>query len=339
MSKVRWGVISTANIGLAKVIPGMQKGRHTAVTAIASRDQSRADAAAAMLGLAKAYGSYEALLADPDVDVVYIPTPNHLHVPLALQSIDAGKHVLVEKPVALDATQARELAAAAAAHPTLKIMEAFMYRHHPQWVMAKELATNGSIGELRTVQTAFSYYNVDPANVRNMGSLGGGGGLMDIGCYPISLSRFLFDAEPSRVAAIVDVDPAFNVDRLASGIMDFGRGTATFTVGTQIVPYQRVTIFGTDGCVEIEIPFNAPPSGSHCLWHRRGDETTTHDVGGHDQYTIQGDLMSRAILDDAPVPTPIGDAVANMAVIDAMFESAKTRSWVLGPGSRVPGTR
>lgn len=328
MKKVRWGIVSTADIGMRKVTPAMQRGRFMEVTAIASRDRTRADQAARQLGIPKAYGSYEALLADPDIDAVYIPLPNHLHVPMALKAIEAGKHALIEKPVALDAAEAGRLLEAARRHPRLKVMEAFMYRHHPQWITARELVTTGQIGRLRTVQTLFSYNNTDPANVRNMGDIGGGGGLMDIGCYAISLSRFLFGAEPTRVVGVVELDPAFNVDRLASGMLDFSEGTATFTVGTQIAPFQRVNIFGTEGDVEIEVPFNAPPHGSHRLWHRRHGQTTTIEVGGHDQYTIQGDLFSRAVLDDTPVPTPLTDAVANMHVIDALFESHREKTWV-----------
>ena len=328
MSKIRWGVLSTANIGLKKVIPAMQRGEHSTVTAIASRDRSRAAGAASKLGIPKSYGSYEALLADREVDAVYIPTPNHLHVPLSLAAIDAGKHVLVEKPVALDAGEAQQLLDAADAHPRLKVMEAFMYRHHPQWVMARELALSGQIGDLRTVNSFFSYYDVDPANVRNMGDIGGGGGLMDIGCYPVSLSRFIFGAEPTRVVGLAEFDPAFNVDILASGILEFATGTATFTCSTQLSPYQRVNIYGTEGDIEIEIPFNAPPAGSHRLWHRRGGKTTESEVGGHDQYTIQGDLFSKAILDDTPVPTPLSDAVANMRVIDDLFRSSSTGGWI-----------
>ena len=328
MKKVRWGVVSTANIGVAKVIPGMQRGQFSEVTAIASRDRARAEAAAAKLGIPKAYGSYDELFADPEIDAIYNPTPNHLHVPLSIRAIQAGKHVLVEKPVALDADEARLLAREAARHPHLKVMEAFMYRFHPQWIRAKALVDEGQIGELRTIQTCFSYYGDDPMNVRNQKDLGGGGGLMDIGCYPISLSRWIWGAEPSRVVGTVDVHPACGGDVLASGVMDFGRGTATFTVGTLITPYQRVTIFGTEGYVELEIPFNALPNGPHRLWHKRGSTLTTHDVGHHDQYTSQADVLSRAILDDAPVPTPLDDAVANMRVIDAMFRSASEGKWI-----------
>jgi predicted dehydrogenase len=328
MSKVRWGIISTANIGVAKVIPAMQRGRYSAVTALSSRDLARAEAAARALGVPKAYGSYEALLEDPDIDAVYIPLPNHLHVPWSLEALRAGKHVLVEKPVALDAREAEALRDEAARHPDLKVMEAFMYRFHPQWVKARELVLDGQIGELRTIQTCFSYYDDDPMNVRNMAEIGGGGGLMDIGCYPISLSRFIFGAEPARVIGTVEVHPSFKVDVLASAMMEFGRGTSSFTCGTLLTPYQRVTIFGTEGFVELEIPFNAPPGESHRLWHRRGAALTTLDVGRQDQYTIQGDLFSRAILDDTPVPTPLSDAVANMRVIDALFRSAAERAWV-----------
>jgi len=328
MEKLRWGVISTANIGLKKVIPGMQRGQHSAVTAIASREKGKAQNAAAALGIPKSYGSYEALLEDREVDAVYIPLPNHLHVPLSLSAIDAGKHVLVEKPVGLDAGEAQQLLDAAMQHPKLKVMEAFMYRHHPQWVKARELALTGQIGDLRTIHSFFSYHDVNPMNVRNMGDIGGGGGLMDIGCYPVSLSRFIFGAEPNRVVGHAEFDPVFKVDILASGILEFATGTATFTCSMQLSPYQRVSIFGTEGDIEIEIPFNAPPSGSHRVWHRRGGQTTTIEVGGHDQYTIQGDLFSKAVLDDTPVPTPLTDSVANMRVIDDLFRSSATRSWV-----------
>ncbi len=328
MKKVRWGIISTANIGMVKVIPAMQRGQFSEVTAISSRDQGKAEAAARALGIPKAYGSYEALLDDPDIDAIYNPTPNHLHVPWSIRAIQAGKHVLVEKPVALDAAEAIALQREAARHPQVKVMEAFMYRFHPQWVRAKALVDEGQIGELRTIQTTFSYFGNDPGNVRNQKDIGGGGGLMDIGCYPISLSRWIWGAEPSRVVGTVEVHPAFGVDVLASALMDFGGGTATFTVGTLITPFQRVTILGTEGYVEIEIPFNALPDGPHRVWHKRGSSVTTYDVGNHDQYTTQGDLFSRAILDDTPVPTPLDDAVGNMRVIDALFKSAAEERWV-----------
>jgi len=329
MNKIRWGILSTARIGTKQVIPAMQQGQYCEVTAISSRDMDRAQAAAETLGIPKAYGSYEELLADPEIDAVYNPLPNHLHVPWSIKALEAGKHVLCEKPIALTAAEGQQLVDAARQHPHLKVMEAFMYRHHPQWQLAKRLVNEGQIGELRTIQTIFSYYLVDPKNVRNQADIGGGG-LMDIGCYAISLSRFIFDAEPERVVGIVEFDPLFETDRLASAIMDFGRGTATFTCGTQLESYQRVNILGTKGRVEIEIAFNAPPDRPCRLWHQRGDTVEEILLPVVDQYTIQGDLFSQAILNDAPVPTPIEDAVANMQVIERIFESAREGAWSVG---------
>jgi predicted dehydrogenase len=327
MSKVRWGILSTAGIGTEKVIPAMQRGEYCEVAAIASRSRETAAAAAARLGIAKAYGSYEELLADPDIDAVYNPLPNHLHVPWSVRALEAGKHVLCEKPIGLTSAEAQELVEAGRRHPHLKLMEAFMYRHHPQWRRALQIVSGGGIGELRTVHSFFSYYNDDPANIRNQADIGGGG-LMDIGCYNISLSRLLFGTEPRRVLGIVEYDPQLQVDRLASGVLDFGRGTATFTCSTQLTPYQRVNIFGTTGRVEIEIPFNAPPDRPCRMWHQteRGIEEIVLDTV--DQYTIQGDLFARTVLDDTPVPTPIEDAVANMRVLEAVVESSRVGGWV-----------
>lgn len=244
MKKIRWGVMSTARIGTETVIPAMQLGKYSRVTAIASRQLEKAQAQARKLGIKKAYGSYEELLADPDIDAVYIPLPNHLHVPWAIKALNAGKHVLCEKPIGLSAAEAQVLLDTARKFPRLNVMEAFMYRHHPQWQWAKQKVSEGKIGELRTIQTFFSYYNADPENIRNKADIGGGG-LMDIGCYCISLSRFIFGAEPWRVCGIIEEDPNMKVDRLTSGILEFSRGTSTFTCATQLVPYQRVNIFGT----------------------------------------------------------------------------------------------
>ena len=332
MSKIRFGILSTAKIGAIKVIPAMQRGAFTEVTAIASRDSAKAQAVAAQLGIPKAYGSYEELLADPEVDAVYNPLPNHLHVLWAIKAIEAGKHVLCEKPIGLSSDEGRQLVEAARKHPKLKVMEAFMYRHHPQWRRARQIVEEGGVGELRTIHSFFSYFNSDPANIRNQPEIGGGG-LMDIGCYNVSLARFIFGAEPQRVFGIVEADPEFGTDRLASGILDFGRGdfgrgTSTFTCSTQLAPYQRVTIFGTTGYVEIEIPFNAPPDKPCRLWHqtKAGIEEIGFEVC--DQYTIQGDLLAQAILNDSDVPTPLDDAVANMRAIEAVKESARIGSWV-----------
>ena len=330
MSKIRWGVLSTAKIGREKVIPATQVSETGVVTTIASRELSNATTIAKQLGIEKAYGSYEELLADPEIDAIYNPLPNHLHVPWTLRAMAAGTHVLCEKPIALSSAEAEQLVEAAESHPELKVMEAFMYRFHPQWQTVRQLVHDGRIGELRTIHTSFSYFNDDPKNYRNHLEMGGGG-LMDIGCYPISLSRFIFGAEPARVLGEVHFDSDFGVDTLSSAVLKFEGGTSTFTCGTQLAPYQRVNIFGATGRIEIEIPFNAPPDRPCRLWLQPGGqsdmkiEEILFDVC--DQYTLQADAFGRAILDDTPVPTPLADAVANMRVIERILASAETRSW------------
>src|SRR5580693_3860539 len=254
MTKVRWGILSTAKIAVTKVIPGMQKGVWSEVTAIASRDRDRAEDAARTLGIPKSYGSYEELLADPEIEAVYNPLPNQLHVPWTIKAAEAGKHVLCEKPLGLNANDARALLSARD-RAGVKIGEAFMVRTHPQWVRTREIIESGRIGTLRSVMGFFSYFNRDPANIRNMLECGGGG-LMDIGCYPITSSRFVFREEPVRVMGLIERDPEWKIDRLASAILDFPSGQSIFTCSTQLVPYQRMQFFGTQGRVEVEIPFN-----------------------------------------------------------------------------------
>ncbi len=327
MTKLRWGVLSTANIAVSKVIPALQKSDMLEVTAIASRDPGRARAVAERLRIPNAYGSYQELLASPEVDVVYNPLPNHLHVAWSLKAIEAGKHVLCEKPIGLTAEEGERLLAAAAARPELKVMEAFMYRFHPQWQALKAIVDEGGIGELRTIQSFFSYFKLDPDNIRNRADAGGGG-LMDIGCYNISLSRFLFGSEPRRLVATVEFDPELEIDRLASVILDFGRGTSTFTCSTQLAPHQHVEVFGTEGRLGLEIPFNAPQDGPARLRHQRAGDTVERVFDGVDQYTLQAEALTRAIQEGAPVPTPLEDAVANMRVLEAVFGSGRSGEWV-----------
>jgi predicted dehydrogenase len=322
MSKIRWGILSTAKIAREKVIPAMQRGKHCEVVAIASRDLQLATETASRLHIPAVYGSYEELLNDKNVDAVYIPLPNHLHVEWAIKSIQAGKHVLCEKPIGLSSAEALQLQQAAAEKPELSVMEAFMYRFHPQWEVAKELVDDKRIGELKTVHSFFSYYNADPNNIRNQKAMGGGG-MMDIGCYCVSLARFLFNSEPLRVFSHVTIDPVLQTDTMASGILEFSTGTATFTCSTQLMPYQRVQILGTEGRIEIEIPFNAPPNHSTRLvvYTKSGEEEMTFEPV--DQYTLQGDLFAQSILTGTPAPTPLEDAINNMKVIEAVFASAK----------------
>jgi len=329
-TKVRWGVLSTAAIGVKKVIPAMQKGEWSEVTAIASRDIHKAEAVAQALGIARAYGSYEELLADPQIEAIYNPLPNQLHVPWSIKAAEAGKHVLCEKPLSLTVSEARTLLAVQD-RTGLKMGEAFMVRTHPQWLRARELVKSGRIGPLRSMVGFFSYFNINPANIRNIPECGGGA-LMDVGCYPITTSRFMFGEEPSRVLGLVERDPVMKVDRLTSAILDFPSGQSTFTCSTQLVPYQRMQFLGTKGRIEIEIPFNAPNDRPCRIFIDDGGELfgsgiTTESFPTCNQYTIQGDLFSKAVRDGGEVPVPLGDAVKNMAVIEAIFRSAESGRW------------
>jgi predicted dehydrogenase len=317
MKKVVWGILSTAKIGRLKVIPAMQKSAWIDVRAIASRSETAARQAARELSIARAYGSYEALLADPEIEAVYNPLPNHLHVLLTLRAAVAGKHVLCEKPIALTREEAEQLRSAAG---KVHIMEAFMVRFHPQWLRARELVRSGKIGEVRAVQIFFSYYNDDPTNIRNQADMGGGA-LYDIGCYGIVAGRFLFEAEPLRAVALVDRDPTLRTDRTTSALLDFGRGRQlSFTVSTQCVPYQRVQICGTRGRIEIQIPFNAPQAEHTRIFI----DDTTEVLASCDQYTLETETFSRAVRGEIPLPYGLEDALMNMRIIDALFRSEKS---------------
>ena len=328
MKKIRWGILSTAKIGVQKVIPAMQKGKYISVEAIASRNLEKANQAADALGIEKRYGSYEELLADPEIEAVYNPLPNHLHVPWTIKALEAGKHVLCEKPIGMNADEAKALVDATRKFSHLKVMEAFMYRFHPQWQKAKELVLSGTIGEVKSLESFFSYYNVAPENIRNQADIGGGA-LMDIGCYCISFPRFIFNEEPEKIISNMDLDPVMKIDRLTSGMLRFPSGkTSTFTCSTQLMPHQRAIIFGDEGKIEVDIPVNAPPNETVkiTLETKANKEVFTFDP--IDQYTLQGDAFSKAILENTEVPTPLIDAVNNMKVIDAIVESSKKLQWI-----------
>ena len=329
MKKVVWGVLGTAKIGRERALPGMKKSALLEIRAIASRDEGRARRTADALGIPEAHGSYEALLADPDIEAIYNPLPNHLHVPLTLQAAAAGKHVLCEKPIALTAQEALLLRGAAG---KVLIAEAFMVRFHPQWLRARELVREGRIGALRTVQMFFGYTNVDPANVRNKADIGGGG-LYDIGCYAIVAGRFFLDAEPTRGIALVDRDPAFRTDRLTSALLDFGDGRRLdFTVSTQIAPHQRIQLCGTRGRIELHVPVNAPQGATTRISiddcsSLDGAGIVTETLPESDQYQLQGEAFSRAVRGEIALPYGVEDAIANMRVIDALFRSERTGRW------------
>jgi predicted dehydrogenase len=334
--KIRWGVLGVARIATLKVIPATQAGEYSEVTAIASRDEARARAAAGQLGIPKAYGSYEALLADPDVDAVYNPLPNHLHVPWSIRAADAGKHVLCEKPIGLDAADAERLIAARD-RSGVKMQEAFMIRTHPQWTSAVDLIHDGRIGEVKSIVGAFSFLLTDRRNVRTVAEWGGGG-LLDLGCYLVHAARWILRREPVRVAAVMEMDPETRIDRLASILLDFaadasaGPAHALGTCSMYEAPYQRIHVFGTHGRVEIEIPFNAPLGGSSRIFVGDGSDPTgvaaeALALAPCDQYTIQADRFSRAILDDTDVALPLEDSVRNMRVLDALARAAAAGRW------------
>lgn len=325
MDTITWGILSTAKIGVDKVIPAIQQTENCIVKGIASRSREKAENTANKLDIPDAYGSYNKLLADQSIDAIYNPLPNHLHVPKTLESLEAGKHVLCEKPIALNSQEARELLQQAKEYPDLKVMEAFMYRFHPQWKKVKSLVSEGEIGALKTVNSFFSYYNDDPDNIRNKPDMGGGG-LMDIGCYCISLSRFLFDQEPIDISGYWKIDPNFGTDYLTSGTLEFESGTATFSCATQTAPHQQVTIVGTQGRIVIEIPFNAPPDQTIRIWLFKNEQKKEITFLPANQYTLQAKAFSDAIIKDDPVPTPLTDAVNNMIAIDAFRKSAQSSS-------------
>ncbi len=331
MRQLSWGVLGTAKIGREKVIPPMRDSRLCRIDAIASRSGDKARAVADQLGIPKAYGSYEELLADPEIEAVYNPLPNHLHVPWTIKAAEAGKHVLCEKPIAPTTAEAEQLLAVRD-RTGVYIQEAFMVRTHPQWLKLRELVRAGRIGRLQAIQGFFSYHLTDPQNIRSKVEYGGGG-LLDIGCYPIVTSRFVTGAEPSRVVGLLERDPALGVDRLGSAILEFPGVQASFTYGTQAVPYQRMGFFGDAGRIEIEIPFNPLPERPCRLFLDDGASPTGEgievlEIPACDQYGIAGDAFSEAIQTKTPQPVPLEDSLANMRVIDAVFRSAEKGEWV-----------
>ncbi|HEY5446241.1 MAG TPA: Gfo/Idh/MocA family oxidoreductase, partial [Pyrinomonadaceae bacterium] len=243
--KVKWGILGVANIAVKKVIPAMQVGQWSEITAIASRDLARAQSAAKQLGIPKAYGSYEELIADPEIEAIYNPLPNNLHVEWTTRAAQAGKHVLCEKPISMTVAEALPLLETRD-KTGVKIEEAFMVLTNPQWVTTLNMIREGRIGQVRSVAGHFSYNNQDAANIRNIRETGGGG-LMDIGCYMIFFSRLIFGTEPKRVVSLVEEHPQTKTDILTSALLDFPSGHATFTCGTRMTPYQRVQIVGTSG--------------------------------------------------------------------------------------------
>jgi predicted dehydrogenase len=331
LKKVRWGILGVASIALRRVIPAMQKSDWSEIAAIASRDRSKTEEAAHKFGIPKAYGSYEELLADPEIEAIYNPLPNNLHVPWSIRAAQAGKHVLCEKPLSMNAAEARSLVEARD-RAGVKIGEAFMVRTHPRWLRTRELIRSGRIGELRLISGLISHFNRDPKNIRNTPEYGGGS-LLDLGCYSVTLSRFLFGQEPSRVMGSLERDPEMGTDRLTSAILEFPAGQSVFTCSTQLAYHQRMFLLGTKGRIELDRPINAPTDEpSRILIDDNpgdpvGSGITAEMIPPCDQFTIQGDLFSRAIREGGEVPVRLEDSVLNMAVIDAIFRSADSGKW------------
>jgi predicted dehydrogenase len=329
--KVKWGILSTANIAIRKVIPAMLQCEHAEIVGVASRSLERAKSAAKKFNFSKAYGSYQELIADPEIEAIYNPLPNHLHGEWTIRAASHGKHVLCEKPLALNVAEARRIREAAEEH-RVKVAEAFMIVTHPQWLRTRDIVNSGRIGKLRSASGFFSYFNVSPDNVRNVEEFGGGG-LMDIGCYPIRTSRFVFGEEPVRAIACIERDPSFKTDRLTSAILEFPRGQCIFTSSTQLVNYQIMQFFGTEGRIDVEIPFNAPPDKPCRIFIDNGKDLyagasqVVETFSVCDQYTIQGDRFSLSVRDDLEPPNTLDDSISNMAVIEALFRSAKSGKW------------
>jgi len=326
MKKVRWGVLGTAKIAKEWLIPAMHNAKNAEVVAVASRTSERAEAYAAECNIPTAIGSYDALLQNNEVDAIYNPMPNHMHVPWSIAAINAGKHVLCEKPLGLDTTDAQKLVDAAADNPNLVVMEAFMYRFHPQWQKIKSLVDSGELGTIKHIQANFSYFNRDASNVRNQAKIGGGG-LMDVGCYCISVARFVTGKEPRRVNANLIIDPEFNVDVHTSAQLDFGDSLVTFNCSTQSNATQFVHIIGDKGRIVVDTPFYKREDQPNELVVFRDQSREVIEIGHHNHYLLQVETFSQAVIDNTPAPTPLSDAINNMRVIDGLFISAESGSW------------
>ena len=326
---VNWGVISTSSYGRERIVPAIMKGKNLTVSAIASRNAATARKAADELGIETAYGSYQEILDDPDIEAVYIPLPNHLHVPWSSRAAEAGKHVLCEKPLAMNAAEAETLIAVQERTGML-IQEALMVLTHPQFLRARALVAEGRIGELRAVHVFLTWTIPNPTDIRMYPEFGGGI-LYDGGCYAVTTSRFFFETEPTRVVMLVDPDPAHGVDRTVCALVDFPNGQASFVASQALVYYQRVQILGTQGRIDIEVPFDSTGEKPCKLFLSDSpfDEGTivTETVAPVDQYTLQAELFSEAIRNGTPQSVSLENSIRNMRAIDALFRSAKSGGW------------
>lgn len=323
----RWGVLSTAKIAREQLLPAMAGSDNGVVAAIASRDAARARELADQWNAPHAFGSYEELLASADVDGVYIPLPTSQHVEWTAKAIEAGKHVLVEKPLALKAQDIAPLIALRDRHKVL-VSEAFMVVHHPQWIKVRELIAEGAIGRLRHVQGAFSYFNVDPHNMRNQLNLGGGA-LPDIGVYPTVTTRFATGGEPVRVQASIERDARFGTDIYSSVRADFGGFELSFYLSTQLAARQNMVFHGDKGFIEVASPFNAGLYDDHVvtLHNQDHDGAQVFRFPGAQQYRLQVDAFVRAARGGADRIFTLEESILNQKVIDAIFRAGEHDGW------------
>lgn len=327
MTPVRWGILGVSVHYRLRVHNPLQTAEGVQLTGIASRSLDRAREAAERFGIPKFYGSYEELLEDPEIEAVYIPLPNTMHTEWVRKAADHGKHILCEKPFSMSAEET-ERTIAYAREKGVKVMEAFMYKLHPQWRHAKALVGAGEIGEVQAVHVFFGYNNPDPTNIRNQLEMGGGA-VPDIGCYAVSSSRLMMGKEPKRVVSLITRDPELGTDVLSSAILDFGGGArANITVGTQVFLQQHVQVFGSAGYLSIEVPFNTFPDvpGRVTVINGIGKRVVETEV--NDMYRIEFEEFSRAVRKGTPVPVDPADAVANQKVLDALYASEEKGGWV-----------
>ncbi len=318
--RIRWGVLSTARIGRVAVNPAIVASRNGSLLAVASRDADRARDFADQCGIARHYGSYEALVTDPDVDAIYIPLPNNLHREWSIRAAEHGKHVLCEKPLALDAAECREMQVAASTNGTV-LMEAFMYRFHPRTEQLVTRARDGSLGSVRAIRSVFTFPLSRPDNIRWLPELGGGA-LMDVGCYCVNVSRTVAGTEPDEVQAWASWT-ASGVDLELTGTLRFASGlVAHFDCALSMDNRQVVEVAGTDASITMEAAF-VPGVDQVVLTERRAGVVTGHDVPGANEYVLMVEHFGDCVQHRQPPRYDASEAAANMAVIEALYRSAR----------------
>lgn len=319
--KINWGILGAAAIAKDQLMPAIKQSTNSNLMALASREIEKAKIIAEANNIPKCYGSYDELLNDPQIDAVYIPLPNHLHMEYTIKAIQKGKHVLVEKPICLKSNDVEEIIKVMNDFPQVKVMEAFMYKLHPQWIKVKELITDGAIGKLKFIQSSFSFFDDNPKSIVNTKEYGGGS-LYDIGCYPVSVSRFLFDDQPKLICANMEIDPNLGIEVTTNCILEFENGRSQFFSSIRMKDNQNVKIFGTEGIIELVLPFNPLPNKQAEIILIKNETKEIIKVDSCNQYEIEVSLFSKSIIENTEPPVSIYDSLNNMLVIDKIFESA-----------------